>query len=71
MEETADREEVLRLLSTAARAGHVGSMRLLLAELHREADAEAKAQAAAVAKAQVETPGIISELADKRKPPAQ
>jgi hypothetical protein len=67
----ATREQILALLSDTARSGHTGAARLLLAELRRDADAVAKAQAAAVAKAQAETPGIIAELADKRKPPAQ
>jgi hypothetical protein len=53
--EVADRDEILVLLSTAARKGHVGAMRLLLEE-HRRADESAP-----------ETPSVIDELSKKRK----
>jgi hypothetical protein len=54
MEEIATREEILLLLSAAARSGHVGAMRLLLDEFRRDDDV-------------LPTPGIIDELANKRK----
>jgi hypothetical protein len=40
MTEVADREELLLLLSEAARKGRVGAMRILLAELKREEQTE-------------------------------
>ena len=51
----ADRDEVLLLLSTAARQGHVGAMRLLLEELRRDGD-EGSPEA-----------DFIDELAKKRE----
>jgi hypothetical protein len=50
----ADRDEILSLLSDAARKGHVGAMRLLLEE-HRRADEP------------TEAPSVIDELSKKRK----
>jgi hypothetical protein len=50
----ADRDEVLALLTAAARKGNVGAMRLLLEELRRD---EA---------GQTVTSGVIDELARKR-----
>jgi hypothetical protein len=52
--EIADRDEILGLLSTAARKGNVPAMRLLLEEQRRDGDETAGS-------------GIIDELATKRK----
>jgi hypothetical protein len=40
MENVADREELLVLLSEAARKGRVGAMRILLTELQRDTGSE-------------------------------
>ncbi len=53
MSEIATREEILGLLSDAARAGHVGAMRLLLEELRRDGEAG--------------SPDFIDELLKKRE----
>ena len=50
----ADRGEILGLLSTAARKGHVGAMRLLLEELRRDNENPAEKS-------------VIDELAAKRE----
>jgi hypothetical protein len=49
----ADREEILLLLSDAARKGHVGAMRLLLEEQRRDGEAPAASN-------------VIDEIAAKR-----
>jgi hypothetical protein len=54
MDVIADRDEILRLLSAAARRGNVPAMRLLLEELRRDGEEHA-------------TPSIIDELASKRQ----
>jgi hypothetical protein len=53
----ADRDELLVLLSEAARKGRVGAMRILLTEIGR--DAELGTQA--------EPLGLIDEIAEKRQ----
>jgi hypothetical protein len=53
--EIATREEILGWLSVAAKAGHVGAMRLLLEELRRDNEAQAAS-----------TPSIIDELMSRR-----
>lgn len=62
----ADPEEVLRLLTTAARNGHVGAARLLLAELRRNAEAE-EADQDVVAEVEVATGAtVVDQLAERR-----
>lgn len=52
--EVANRDEILQLLSVAARKGHVGAMRLLLEELRHDGTVPAA------------KPSVIDELAGKR-----
>jgi hypothetical protein len=59
MTEVADREELLVLLSEAARKGRVGAIRILLAELKREEETEPEPQPIPL--------GILDEIAAKRK----
>jgi hypothetical protein len=59
MTEVADREELLVLLSGAARKGRVGAMRILLAELKQEEQTEPEPQPI--------PPGILDEIAAAKR----
>ena len=50
----ATRDEILQLLSDAARKGHVGAMRLMLEEIRHDGDRAA-------------TSSVIDELSTKRR----
>jgi hypothetical protein len=53
----ADREELLVLLSEAARKGRVGAMRILLTEIRRDAEPDTPA----------EPLGVIDEMARQQR----
>ena len=59
MENVADREELLELLSEAARKGRVGAMRILLSELKRDTPTE-RATPEPI-------PNIIDEIIERRR----